>query len=81
MIRCSFQQLQQLPKVKAKGTIKCMCLPIVVTQHPQIMFFIKRMIMYKFTLKFSLVFLTLFRVKSLNIGYVCRVDPSIWVSN
>ena len=47
-IRCSFQQLQQTPMVKAKGTIKC--IPIVITQNPQIMFFIKCMIMYKFTL-------------------------------
>ena len=64
MIRCSFQQLQQLPKVKAKGTIKCMCLPIVVTQHSQIMFFIKRMIMYNFTLKTSFGFKTLFFIFS-----------------
>ena len=38
-IWCCFQQLQQPPKVKAKGAIKC--IPIVITQHPQIMFFIK----------------------------------------
>ena len=76
-IRCSFQQLQQPLKVKAMGTIKC--IPILITQHPQSMFYIKCMIMYKFTLKFSFVFLTSFRVKSLNMGYVCRVDPSIWV--
>ena len=47
-IRCSFQQLQQTPEFKAKGTIKC--IPIVITQHPQIMFFMKPMIMCKFTL-------------------------------
>ena len=43
-----FKQLQQTPQVKAKGTLEC--IPIAITQHPQIMFFIKRMIMYKFTL-------------------------------
>ena len=76
-IRCSFQQLQQTPKVKAKGTLKCT--PIVITQHPQIMFCIKSIIMYKFTLSFSFGLSTLFRIKSLNMGYVCHVDPSIWV--
>ena len=48
-IRCSFQQLQQPPKVMAKGTIVYYT-ALVITQHPQIMSFIKCMIMYKFTL-------------------------------
>ena len=45
-----FKQLQQTPQVKAKQTIEC--IPIVITHHRQIMFFIKHNNVQIYTLIF-----------------------------
>ena len=39
-IRCSFQQLQQPPSAKVERTINCIA--IVIRQHSQNVFFIKK---------------------------------------
>ena len=43
----TFQQLRRPLKVKVSGT---KCIPIVITQHSQIVFIIKHMIMHKCTI-------------------------------